>query len=136
MIDNNSNNTGENTGKEIREQKTTEEIFRITVTKEAEKALIDLVDKVNRGFDGGKINRTEMASWALMRLNRNMDEPTLQEVRAEHFDEIAALEILWRKAKERGRVSSEVKQLLLKEIGFDGASKKSAKTKIDKDIHQ
>ena len=132
MVDNNTNNNGENNSEEGREQKTTEEVFRITVTKDAEKALIDLVDKVNRGFDGGKINRTEMASWALTRLIRNMDEAMLQEIRAEYFDEIAALEVLWRKAKERGRVSSEVKQLLLKEVGFESSTKKPPKTKVDK----
>jgi len=77
-----------------------------------------------------------MASWALTRLVRNMDEAMLQDIRAEYFDEIAALEVLWRKAKERGRVSSEVKQLLLKEIGFEGSTKKPPKTKVDKELHQ
>lgn len=135
MVNSNDNNR-ENKSEESRDQKVADEVFRITVTKDAEKALIDLVDKVNRGFDGGKINRTEMASWALIRLNGTMDEPLLQEVRAEHFDELAALEALWRKAKERGRVSNEVKQLLLKEVGFEASAKKPAKTKVDKDLHQ
>lgn len=135
MVNDNDTNK-ENTGEEIRDQKASDEVFRITVTRDAEKALNDLVEKVNRGFDGGKINRTEMASWALKRLNSTMDEPLLVEVRAEHFDELAALEMLWRKAKERGRVSHEVKQLLLKEVGFEASSKKSAKSKVDKDLHQ
>jgi len=42
MVDNISNNNRENNSEEVREQKTTEEVFRITVTKDAEKALPQL----------------------------------------------------------------------------------------------
>ncbi len=110
----------------------TEDVYRIAVTREAEKALNDLIEKVNRDFEGGKVNRTEMASWALIRMSTDFDDTALQDIRAEHFDEVAALESLYRRAKETGKVSSEMKLLLLKQIGFDGTSKKSAKIKIDK----
>ncbi len=121
----------------IREENTntntkTDEVYRIAVTREAEKALNELLEKVNHGFEGGKVNRTEMASWALGRMSKDFDDVALQDIRAEHFDEIAALESLWRKAKETGKVSSEMKLLLLRQTGFDGSGKKTGKLKIDR----
>jgi hypothetical protein len=111
----------------------TDEIYRIAVTKEAEKALHEMMEKVNRGFEGGKINKMEMASWALIRLHSEMNEATVQDVRSEHFDEVAALEAVLRRAKEQGRVSQELRLMLLKQGGFDGVSKKAPKqNKIDK----
>ena len=108
------------------------EIYRIAVTLEAEKALIELMEKVNRDFDGGKVSRSELASWMLIRANKDLDESILQDVRADHFDEVAALEALYRKAKETGKVSNELKQILLKQGGFDSVGKKAPKQKIDK----
>jgi len=110
----------------------TDEVYRIAVTREAEKALNDVLEKVNREFDGGKVNRSEMASWALIRLNKDLDDAMLQDVRADYFDEVAALESLYRKAKETGKVSAELKQLLLKQGGFDASGKKAPKARLDK----
>lgn len=91
------------------------------------------MEKVNRGFEGGKINKMEMASWALIRLHSEMNEATVQDVRSEHFDEVAALEAVLRRATEQGRVSQELRLMLLKQGGFDAVSKKTPKqNKIDK----
>ena len=110
-----------------------DEVYRLAVTKEAEKALNDMMEKVNRGFEGGRISKLDMASWALIRLQSEMNEAMVQDVRSEHFDEVAALEAVLRKAKEQGRVSQELRLMLLKQGGFDGVPKKNPKTiKVDK----
>ncbi len=122
---------------EVKEEKEKgDDLYRITMTRDAEKALGDLLEKVNSGFIGGKINRTQLVSWALMNLNREITENQLQDLRAAHFDDLSALELLYRKAKESGVVSSDLKAILMKEIGFDAPTKKGVKQKIDKQIHQ
>lgn len=119
--------------KELGKENTkSDEIYRIAVTRDAEKALNELMEKVNYEFDGGKVNRSEMASWALIRLCKGLNDEMLQDIRSEHFDEVTALESLYRRAKETGKVSVELKALLLKQVGFDGSAKKSVKVKIDK----
>ena len=110
-----------------------DEVYRLAVTKEAEKALNEMMEKVNRGFEGGRISKLDMASWALVRLQSEMSEAMVQDVRSEHFDEVAALEAVLRRAKEQGRVSQELRLMLLKQGGFDSVPKKSPKTiKVDK----
>ena len=111
----------------------TDEVYRLAVTKEAEKALNEMMEKVNRGFEGGRISKLDMASWALVRVQSEMNEAMIQDVRSEHFDEVAALEAVLRRAKEQGRVSQELRLMLLKQGGFDSAPKKIPKiNKIDK----
>lgn len=101
-----------------------EEIQRITVSKEAQGALGNIVDRVNNGFDGGRVNRTQIANWILLRFNSEFDENQIKEIRAEHFDEMAMLEAILRKAKESGKVPTDFKLLLQKHLGLDEPIKK------------
>lgn len=118
------------------ENSKSDDLYRLTMTRDAEKALVEMLDKVNTGFSGGRINRTEMVSWALIQLNKDLSENHLQDIRAIHFDELAALESMYKKAKESGVVSAELRSILLKQTGFDAPTKKPAKIKVDKDVHQ
>lgn len=104
-----------------------EEVLRILVSRQAEKALVEVIDQVNDGFTGGKVNKTQMANWILKRFKDDLDDSMLKEIRADHFDEIAVLESILRKAKESGRVPSEFKYLLQKQIGLDVSVKKKTK---------
>ena len=101
-----------------------EEIQRITVSKEVQGALGVIVDRVNNGFSGGKVNRTQMANWIILRFNSELDEAGIKEVRVEHFDEVAMLEVVLRKAKESGKVPTEFKALLQKHLGLEDTNKK------------
>lgn len=104
-----------------------EEIQRITVSKEAQTALGNIVDRVNDGFTGGKVNRTQMANWILLKFNNEIDETQIKEIRAEHFDEVAMLESILKQAKETGTVPSDFKVLLQKQLGGDEPTKRKMK---------
>lgn len=123
---NNKNGYGSN---EFKENKT-EEIQRITVSKLGQDALTAIVERVNDGFIGGKINRTQAANWILMRFNENVTDIEIREIRAEHFDEVAVLEAILRKAKESGKVPTEFKALLLKQLENNDQPKKKAKNAL------
>ena len=116
---------------EKKEQKS-DDVYRLAVTKEAERALIELMEKVNLGFTGGKVNRIEMASWALIRFNKDANESIVQAIRADHFDEVAALEMVLRNVRETGQVSDELRSILQKQVGFEGTPKKTSRIKVDK----
>ncbi|MBX3020175.1 MAG: hypothetical protein KF799_00735 [Bdellovibrionales bacterium] len=117
---------------EEKEKEKGDELYRITMTREAEKALGDMLEKANSGFIGGKINRTQLVSWTLIKMSQDINESSLQELRSAHFDDISALESLFRKAKDSGEISPELREILMKEIGFAAPSKRAGKNKVDK----
>ena len=75
------------------ELKTEEEVSaKITVTKAAEKAVSEVVLRVNDGFDAGRVNRQDVASWILIKFKETFGNEEIGQIRAIHIDEIAFLE--------------------------------------------
>lgn len=105
------------------------EIYRISIHTEAEKALLELLEKVHKNFDSGKISKSELVSWVLVHANKSYTGVEFQTLRSDHFDEIAALESLLKRSKEAGSVSADLKLLLLKQEGLDSSIKKNTKIK-------
>jgi hypothetical protein len=103
-----------------------EELQRITVSKETQNILGAITDRINDGYIGGRVNRTQMANWILKRFQSELDETQIKEIRAEHFDEVAMLENILRQAKESGKVPTDFKALLQKQFGLDESPKKKA----------
>lgn len=101
-----------------------EKLERITVSKEAQNTLGTITDRINDGFTGGKVNRTQVANWILKCFLSDLDEAQIKEIRAEHFDEVAMLENILKQAKESGKVPTDFKTLLQKQFGLDEPSKK------------
>ncbi len=120
-MDNKNNNTNEE-----KEQKA-EEIHRITVSRAADEALDGIVERINDGFDGGRVNRMQAASWIVLRSVETFGENEIKDIRADHFDEVAMLESVLRRAKKTGKVPSELKALLQKHIGLEEPAKKRKK---------
>lgn len=102
-------------------------IQRIVVSNESWVALKTIIDKVNDGFNGGKVNQTEMANWIILRFQSELDETQIKEIRAEHFDELAMLESVLRQAKESGKVPIDFKALLQKQLGLEESTKRKTK---------
>jgi len=111
-----------------------EELHRITVSKKVEKELVSIVEEVNENFEGGKVNKTQVANWIILRFKEKFGDAEIREIRAEHFDEISVLEAVLRRAKESGKVPSEIKELLQKQMGFDENFKKGSKNKLTKNV--
>lgn len=131
---------GINNKKEIREEREEEkaegnkngngngeEIQRITVSRDAQGALGNIVDRINDGFIGGRVNRTQMANWILLRFNNELNEAQIKEIRGDHFDEVAMLENILKQAKETGKMPSDFKSLLQKQFGLDEPTRRKNK---------
>jgi len=109
-----------------------DDLFRITVNKEGERALAAIVERVNDGFIG-KVNRTLMANWVLIKFNENINDDEINKIRGDHFDEVAVLESILRHAKESGQVPQEFKSLLQKQVVIgDGQKKRNSKKALTK----
>ena len=111
-----------------------EEVHRINVSKMAEEALSEVMERVNDGFEGGRINRTQMANWILMRFASQCSDADIQQIRSENVNELAVLEAILKKAKKTGKLPSEVSQIIHKHLGFQDSPRKAAKSKLTKNI--
>lgn len=101
-------------------------VQRIVVSNESWAALKAIIDKVNDGFNGGRVNQTEIANWIILRFQSELDEAQIKEIRAEHFDEVAMLESVLKQAKESGKVPMDFKALLQKQMGLDESPKRKS----------
>lgn len=126
-----NNNINTNTGTEKEEDRTNQtvgaKLQRIVVSNESLAALKIIIDKVNDGFNGGRVNQTEIANWIILRFQSELDEAQIKEIRAEYFDEVAMLESILKQAKESGKVPTDFKSLLQKQLGLDEPTKRKTK---------
>jgi hypothetical protein len=111
----------------------TEEIVKITVNKEAEEKLMAVIEKVNNGFDSGKVNRQDLASWALTYFANICDAEIIKAIRQDHFDEFAMLEAILRRGKEQGKLPTELRNILRQQLTSDLPSRKSSKKQLTSD---
>jgi hypothetical protein len=81
------------------------QLAKIAISTLADEALSKAVVKSNEGFDGGHINKTDMASWLILEGARKLDSSAVEEVRQAHFNQVTYLETLVKKLKTTGRDS-------------------------------
>ncbi len=110
----------------------TEETYRLTVSKSAEQALMSIMERVNDGFEAGRVNRTDLASWVLIKFAERISDGDIREIRSEHFNELALLESIYKRAKDSGRVPAELRALLQSQIGLEPGPRKAARSRLTK----
>ncbi|HAR43296.1 MAG TPA: hypothetical protein DCS07_11820 [Bdellovibrionales bacterium] len=114
-------------GKRQEEERKAEEVVKITISKDAEVNLVRILERVNDGFEAGRINRQELASWALMRFAEDCADDTIRSIRMEYFDEMAFLESILKKSKESGKLPPEIKNALKQHMGIENQAKRPVK---------
>lgn len=103
---------------------------RIVVSNESRAALKTIIERVNDGFSGGRVNLTEIANWIILRFQHGLDEAQINEIRSEHFDEVAMLESILKEAKASGKVPTDFKSLLQKQLGLNESPKRKSKAAL------
>jgi hypothetical protein len=111
-----------------------EVVSKITVTREAEEAVSQVVGKVNEGFEAGRVNRQDVASWILSRFVESFSDADVQQIRAAFFNEIALLEAILKKAKQNGSVPTELKAALLGQLNMASGPVKKGKRSLTKEF--
>ncbi|HLD99207.1 MAG TPA: hypothetical protein VJB59_03045 [Bdellovibrionota bacterium] len=102
---------------------------KIGISEEAEKGLEAMVAKTNEGFSGGRVSKQDMASWIIRYFEREAFSRCMEMVREDHFDQVAHLEAVLRRAKEARRSGvqkDELAKILDSALVFCG-SKSSTK---------
>ncbi|WP_415062647.1 hypothetical protein [Bdellovibrio sp.] len=104
-----------------------EVVAKITVTKEAEEAVSQIVIKVNEGFEAGRVNRQDVASWIISRFIESFSDVEIQQLRSAFFNEIALLEAILKKAKQSGNIPAELKAALIGQMNMASAPSRKSK---------
>jgi hypothetical protein len=101
------NGEKDNTKTEQNKNQNNDKVAKITITKESELLLDEMVSKVNDGFTGGKVTRQDVASWVIRYFHGQALAHCLEEIRADHFDQLAHFEALLRQAREAKRSGAD-----------------------------
>ena len=110
------------------------ETSRLSISKIASQALGLIIERVNNGFEGGKVNRSQIANWLIIRTNDDLSEEIVKEIRAQHIDEFAVFDAVLRRAKESGQLPAELRAFIQKHAGIDDSPKKKFKKALPTDV--
>ena len=107
--------------------------IKITVTKEAGEILAELVVKANEGFEGGRINRQNLASFIIEKFKASFSDKDLTLLRQSHYDDASMLEAMYRKMKETGEVPDFLRDALRKQFQVPDEPPKKSKKALTKE---
>lgn len=111
----------------------TENIIKITITKEAGETLAALVVRANEGFEGGKINRQNLASYIIEKYKNNFSDRELAHLRQLHYDDAAMLEAMYKKMKETGEIPDFLREALKKQFQGNDEPPRRARKPLTKE---
>ena len=74
-------------------------LAKIAVTESADQALAEALKKVNEDFKGGRVTKTDLASWFVSQGLANLNAERIDEVRQAHFNQVTYLDTIVKKLK-------------------------------------
>ncbi len=107
-------------------------LAKIAITAAADKALSESLDPVNMGFEGGRVTKTELATWYILEGVKRLGPAEITRIREEYFDQLTYLGALMKrlkKARAHGVNDEEAEELLKR---FVPGSRKHLKTAVTK----
>ena len=107
-------------------------LIKITIRGQADGKLGEMVQQVNAGFDGGRVNKTDLVSWIITHFRDNDFSSSIKSIREAHFDEIAYLQSVIKTARIAKRSSESPADLakLLSPITNKREPKKENKVRV------
>ena len=80
-----------------------QDLAKIAITTDADTALVQALEKVNKDHTGGRVTKTELSSWFILQSANNLTDNSVEEIRMAHFSQVAYLEALVKTIKRSGR---------------------------------
>jgi hypothetical protein len=78
-------------------------LSKIAITESADQALAEALKKVNQDFNGGRITKTDLASWFVSQGLAGLNAERIEEVRQAHFNQVIYLDAIVKKLKSNGQ---------------------------------
>lgn len=117
-------NSKDNNNREIKSSKTVnenQEQYRIVITKEANECLEVIAAKVNKGFEAGAVNRSDVAIYVFQNLSKLLNESDIKAMRSLHFDEKKVLGSILKSDED---LPEEIRRVLREHYGVTDKEKK------------
>ncbi len=107
-------------------------LIKITIRQKADENLSRMVQEVNSGFAGGRVNKTDLVSWIITHFHNNGFASSIKAIRDDHFDQIAYLKSVIKTARLAKRSSETPTDLakMLAPITNKRESKNEARTRV------
>lgn len=78
-------------------------LAKIAVTESADHALAEALKRVNEDFKGGRITKTDLASWFISQGLTGLNAERVEEIRQAHFNQVVYLDSIVKKLKSNGQ---------------------------------
>lgn len=133
-----------NTEEKNKDVKTKDEVTkkegRVVVSSEAEAVIGEMTDRVNDGFDAGRANRYDVASFMILWFKNNAPDDVILEIRRRSANAFSMLDAVQKKYKALGELPPDLRAVLDKHFFGDAAKeqkkmKKNLKQEYITDIH-
>ncbi len=98
-----------------------QESYRVSVRKEANAILEEVLAKVNSGFVGGKVQKCDLANYVFMRLKDLVDDDAIKALQADCFDD---REALWKLSKNEHEIPAALRKAIREVYGFAESPRK------------
>lgn len=78
-------------------------LAKIAITSASDDALVVAINHVNQNFEGGRVTKTDLASWFIAKGATALSDTEVEDIRRAHFNQVVYLEALVKKLKSTGR---------------------------------
>ena len=86
-------------------------LAKIAITSESDEALMKSLDRINAGFEGGRLTKTDLSSWLIIHAAQELSETAITEIRQAHFNQVTYLDTLVKKLKSSGRENLDPQEM-------------------------
>lgn len=97
--------------------------YRVVIGPDANKSLEEMVWKVNLGFDGGSVTKSDVANYIFLNLSKLISESDIRNIKSIHFDEKKVLGSLLRGEHD---LPEDLRKAIRAHFGLNEKEKKKA----------
>lgn len=114
--------------------KKSDDLAKIAISREADSALVEIIEKINDGFDGGKATKQEVTSFIVLDFFKELTDSHIHKLRFSFFDPITMMEVTLKKAKETGILPESVRELFLKQFADSAHTVRKPKKNLKSNV--
>lgn len=114
--------------------KKSDDLAKIAISREADSALVEIIERINDGFDGGRATKQDVTSVIVLDFFKELTDSHIHKLRVSFFDPITMMEATLKKAKETGILPESVKELFLKQFADSAHTVRKPKKNLKSDV--
>ena len=106
----------------------------MVIHQEAQTALTEILERVNKGFIGGEITKSDLVNWMLTHSRRFMTGANIKSLKNLHFDEKKVLSFLMKNEGKESELPEEINKAIREYYGISDRERKRDAEPVNKTI--